>query len=110
MPRWLVSEDDQLPLVKLANPATPDDEREQTRTLLLNNLIDRHGTGRLLFRNTRATVKGFPERQLHTYPLELPLRLRRSDCRAGQTKSIRCCIRKCCAMKTGCSSTRACPG
>ena len=66
-------EDDQLPLVsKLANPATPDDEREQTRTLLLNNLIDRHGTGRLLFRNTRATVKGFPERQLHTYPLSLP--------------------------------------
>ena len=66
-------EDDQLPLVsKLANPDTPVDEREQTRTLLLNNLIDRHGTGRLLFRNTRATVKGFPERQLHTYPLDLP--------------------------------------
>ncbi|RTL01964.1 MAG: RNA polymerase-associated protein RapA, partial [Neisseriaceae bacterium] len=66
-------EDDQLPLVsKLANPDTPREEREQTRTLLLNNLIDRHGTGRLLFRNTRATVKGFPERQLHTYPLELP--------------------------------------
>ncbi len=66
-------EDDQLPLVaRLANPDTPAEVREQSRTLLLNNLIDRHGTGRLLFRNTRATVKGFPERQLHTYPLSLP--------------------------------------
>ncbi len=33
-------------------------------------LLDRHGTGRVLFRNTRAGVAGFPERKLHTYPLE----------------------------------------
>ncbi len=32
-------------------------------------LIDRHGTGRVLFRNTRASVTGFPKRQLHAYPL-----------------------------------------
>ena len=33
-------------------------------------LIDRHGTGREMFRNTRAAVGGFPSRHLHAYPLE----------------------------------------
>jgi ATP-dependent helicase HepA len=33
-------------------------------------LIDRHGTGREMFRNTRAAVGGFPDRYLHSYPLE----------------------------------------
>ncbi|MGO3344970.1 MAG: RNA polymerase-associated protein RapA [Marinomonas sp.] len=33
-------------------------------------LIDRHGTGREMFRNTRAAVGGFPNRILHSYPLE----------------------------------------
>lgn len=37
----------------------------------LNALLDRHGTGRVLFRNTRASVSGFPQRQLNTYPLSL---------------------------------------
>jgi len=32
-------------------------------------LLDRHGTGRVLFRNTRNNIDGFPARQLHTYPL-----------------------------------------
>ncbi|WP_454255611.1 RNA polymerase-associated protein RapA [Pseudomonas sp. Marseille-Q8238] len=39
---------------------------------LIRELLDRHGTGRLLFRNTRAAVQGFPERQLHPYPLANP--------------------------------------
>lgn len=34
-------------------------------------LLDRHGTGRVLFRNTRRSVSGFPERKLHSYPLEV---------------------------------------
>ncbi|ADZ92240.1 RNA polymerase-associated protein RapA [Marinomonas mediterranea] len=33
-------------------------------------LIDQHGTGREVFRNTRAAIGGFPERHLNTYPLE----------------------------------------
>ena len=33
-------------------------------------LIDRHGTGREMFRNTRAAVGGFPSRHLHSYPLD----------------------------------------
>lgn len=39
---------------------------------LTRELLDRHGTGRVLFRNTRAAVQGFPERQLHPYPLPNP--------------------------------------
>lgn len=38
----------------------------------IDDLLDRHGTGRVLFRNTRAGVQGFPERQLHTYRLPNP--------------------------------------
>ena len=41
----------------------------QARETLLNKLLDRHGTGRVLFRNTRAAVSGFPQRKLHAYPL-----------------------------------------
>lgn len=37
----------------------------------LSALLDRHGTGRVLFRNTRAAVKGFPKRLLHKHPLAL---------------------------------------
>jgi ATP-dependent helicase HepA len=35
-------------------------------------LLDRHGTGRVLFRNTRAAIQGFPERHLQSYPLPRP--------------------------------------
>jgi ATP-dependent helicase HepA len=38
----------------------------------LQHLLDHHGTGRVLFRNTRAAVKGFPERELHAHPLPAP--------------------------------------
>ncbi|RYY01608.1 MAG: RNA polymerase-associated protein RapA [Gammaproteobacteria bacterium] len=37
----------------------------------ISYLLDRHGTGRVLFRNTRNSVAGFPERKLHQYPLEI---------------------------------------
>ncbi|MDI1352265.1 MAG: RNA polymerase-associated protein RapA, partial [bacterium] len=39
----------------------------------IKNLLDRHGTGRVLFRNTRAAIKGFPSRQVHPYGLPCPL-------------------------------------
>ena len=38
---------------------------------LIDALLDRHGTGRVLFRNTRDNVKGFPERELVAHPLPL---------------------------------------
>jgi ATP-dependent helicase HepA len=39
---------------------------------LIDQILDRHGTGRVLFRNTRAAVAGFPQRVLHPYPLVAP--------------------------------------
>ncbi|MCV6625767.1 MAG: RNA polymerase-associated protein RapA, partial [Cellvibrionaceae bacterium] len=35
-------------------------------------LLDQHGTGRVLMRNTRDNISGFPERRLHPYPLAKP--------------------------------------
>jgi len=42
---------------------------EASRHACLVAMIDRHGTGRLLFRNTRAAIGGFPQRQCHPVPL-----------------------------------------
>ncbi|MCV3285127.1 RNA polymerase-associated protein RapA [Aeromonas veronii] len=35
-------------------------------------LLDQHGTGRVLFRNSRANIQGFPERHLNVYPMPQP--------------------------------------
>ena len=48
------------------------DDFVAARDLVISDLLDRHGTGRILFRNTRDVVEGFPERQLHAYPLVVP--------------------------------------
>ncbi len=49
---------------------TPD--RDAARRELVEHLLDRHGTGRVLFRNTRSTVQGFPDRQVSACSLTLP--------------------------------------
>ena len=43
------------------------DDPEQTAAL--DDLLDQHGTGRVLFRNTRHVVKGFPAREVHPVAL-----------------------------------------
>ncbi|MBK8794691.1 MAG: RNA polymerase-associated protein RapA [Holophaga sp.] len=43
---------------------------EALRKAWLDALLDQHGTGRVMFRNTRATVAGFPKRVAHLHPLE----------------------------------------
>jgi ATP-dependent helicase HepA len=47
-------------------------EGEQAIQKVIDKLLDRHGTGRVLFRNTRDAVEGFPERLLTCYPLNPP--------------------------------------
>lgn len=42
---------------------------------LISRILDRHGTGRVLFRNTRASVAGFPERQLEAVAIAPPTTL-----------------------------------
>lgn len=60
-------------LAHLQNENVDDaEETQHARKLLAEQLLDRHGTGRILFRNTRAAVKGFPQRKLHAIPLALP--------------------------------------
>ena len=44
----------------------------QQKTDIIHHLLDCHGTGRVLFRNTRAAIQGFPERQVTPCPLKLP--------------------------------------
>jgi ATP-dependent helicase HepA len=39
------------------------------REALITVLLDHHGTGRILFRNSRQTVQGFPERERYGYAL-----------------------------------------
>ncbi len=46
--------------------------QDAIRQEVLNQLLDRHGIGRILFRNSRNTIKGFPERKLNAIPLALP--------------------------------------
>lgn len=45
--------------------STPLDKNKLTRAL-----VDRHGTGRVFFRNRRANIKGFPKRNLTAVPLD----------------------------------------
>jgi len=46
-----------------------NDDTSSARDELIKLLLDHHGTGRILFRNSRQTVQGFPDRQRHAYPL-----------------------------------------
>jgi ATP-dependent helicase HepA len=49
-----------------------DSEPEKILARLIRELLDRHGTGRVLFRNTRASVEGFPKRELQPHLLPVP--------------------------------------
>jgi ATP-dependent helicase HepA len=40
------------------------------RDALIQTLLDQHGTGRVMFRNTRAAMTGFPKRKFCPAPLE----------------------------------------
>ncbi len=52
-------------------PASPTPD-PQERMAIVDKLLDRHGTGRVFLRNTRAAIKGFPERRLVACPLPMP--------------------------------------
>ncbi len=48
------------------------DEDSPARAELLRSLLDLHGPGRVLFRNTRAAMKGFPKRRVQLTPIDPP--------------------------------------
>jgi len=59
-------------IATVADDRVDVDTRDEARERLLQRLLDRHGTGRVLFRNTREGVKGFPLRELRPTPLAWP--------------------------------------
>lgn len=66
----MVSEKDIKPLLELAN--SDNNDASSARQQLISLLMDRHGTSRVLFRNSRQGVKGFPQRCLHQIKLTMP--------------------------------------
>lgn len=58
-------------LALLQQPGSSE-EKTTAQQSVIRQLLDRHGTGRILFRNSRSAIKGFPKRQAHLLPLTLP--------------------------------------
>lgn len=52
--------------------AKADQGDKAARSEILSMLLDRHGTGRILFRNSRSGIDGYPSRKLHAYPMTQP--------------------------------------
>lgn len=50
--------------------------------LLLEELVDRHGTGRVIFRNSRDSLTGFPERRALPQALKARAKLSKADLEA----------------------------
>lgn len=48
------------------------DVSEEDKQKLIYHLLDHQGTGRILFRNTRSAIQGFPERLVYGYSLDKP--------------------------------------
>lgn len=44
---------------------------EITKQNLIEDLLDQHGPGRVLFRNTRSAMSGFPKRIAHVTPIQV---------------------------------------
>lgn len=68
----LLSEQDVEPLFRIIESDSDEEAKAAARQELIDNLMDRHGTGRVLFRNTRAAIKGFPLRNVHLLPMPIP--------------------------------------
>lgn len=63
---------DELNAKQLAGLKPYLDKVPETIQASIRQLLDRYGTSRVLFRNTRANIQGFPARITHGYPLPCP--------------------------------------
>lgn len=58
--------------IKGWNQVFPDislPKNQNAREAVIRDLLDRHGMGRIMFRNTRASMKGFPQREVEMIKL-----------------------------------------
>ncbi len=80
---FIAEEQDYQPIARemaalISEPLVPEEggklliDQQASRQKRIEEMLDRHGTGRVLFRNTRATIKGFPGRQLIAHPQKPP--------------------------------------
>ncbi len=51
-------------------PGIDENEDKETK---IQQILDRYGTGRILYRNSREAITGFPRRHLESYPLKPPM-------------------------------------
>jgi len=64
-----LGKDIQAQLEDILNEKVATQPTAEERQRLLDKLLDMHGTGRVMFRNSRQHVGGFGQRVLHTYDL-----------------------------------------
>ncbi|NQZ09151.1 MAG: RNA polymerase-associated protein RapA [Algicola sp.] len=70
--RNILSESDIESSLEVINSNAIEHQKHAAKKHLIQQLLDRHGTGRILFRNTRHSVQGFPERQLLPHAMTMP--------------------------------------
>jgi len=61
-------------LTKIFNPKRIQslaDGGDDARNSLIEDLLDQHGPGRVLFRNTRSAMSGFPKRKAYLHPISI---------------------------------------
>lgn len=58
------------PIVRELEETAGSGNDTEIREKIIRGVVDRHGPGRVVFRNTRAAIRGFPERRAHLIPLE----------------------------------------
>ncbi|MAI41611.1 MAG: RNA polymerase-associated protein RapA [Gammaproteobacteria bacterium] len=55
-----------------SSPLSPSASASRTNQRMIEQLLDQHGTGRVLFRNVRSSISGFPRRIMNAHPLPRP--------------------------------------
>jgi ATP-dependent helicase HepA len=71
--KQLLNDESSLLLIEqLETPQQPGSEEASAAHTIASRLLDQHGTGRALFRNTRASISGFPQRHLTRVRLKNP--------------------------------------
>jgi ATP-dependent helicase HepA len=58
------------PIVQELEESGRLEDSTDAREKIIRGVVDRHGPGRVVFRNTRAAIRGFPDRCAHLIPLE----------------------------------------